>query len=263
MAGEDTSSSCSTPSEAHEATEQLGCVTVERHVPRVNCPEHIILVIDVCKEEGNTPYKLADGTKYSPMYMMKRALTLFLQNKHAIDSRHKFALVLLHESPVWLHDFTSNPKDIIAELDELEEAVTSGSHFDLSHLFSLIANQVSVPHCSNPAVAPPPYVIRTIMLYGRSQCLPQFLSGKTSFTNLNQSPHYFLDILYMHETPSDDNKCEGIFDLLCGLDESGWSYVLEVSRNATKLHNHCGSLLAHPLQRPTQKDVHYTLVASE
>lgn len=46
------------------------------------------------------------------------------------------------------------------------------------------------------------------MLYGRSQCLPQFLSGKTSFTNLSQSPHYFLDILYMHETPSDDNKCE-------------------------------------------------------
>lgn len=61
-----------------------------------------ILVIDVCKEEGNTPYKLADGTKYSPMYMMKRALTLFLQNKHAIDSRHKFALMLLHESPVWV-----------------------------------------------------------------------------------------------------------------------------------------------------------------
>ena len=55
---------------------------------------------------------------------------------------------------------------------------------------------------------------------------------------------------------------QGIFDLLCGLDESGWSYVLEVSRNATKLHNHCGSLLAHPLQRPSQKDINYTLTVA-
>lgn len=66
-----------------------------------------ILVIDVCKEEGNTPYKLADGTKYSPMYMVKRALTLFLQNKYAIDSRHKFALVILHDAPVWV-SFTAS-----------------------------------------------------------------------------------------------------------------------------------------------------------
>ncbi|XP_071541708.1 BRISC and BRCA1-A complex member 1-like isoform X1 [Panulirus ornatus] len=258
MAGEEGSSGETSPSEAHEVTEEYGNATVERHVPRVNCPEHIILVVDVCKEEGNTPYKLADGSKYSALYMVKRALTLFLQNKHAIDARHKFALVVLHESPIWLHDFTNNPREIIAELDELEDAVAT-SHCDLSLLFDLIAHQISLPQCSNPAVAPPPCIFRTVLLYGRSQCLPQFLGGKAMFTHLIQSPHFFLDMLYMHEAPSDENKCEGIFDLLCGLDESGWSYVLEVSRNATKLHNHCGTLLAHPLQRPTQKDIHYTL----
>lgn len=258
MSGEDGSSGRSSPSEAQEATEHLENVTIERHVPRINCPEHIILVVDVCKEEGNTPYKLADGTKFSALYMVKRALTLFLQNKHAIDIRHKFALVVLHESPIWLHDFTNNPKEIISELDDIDDALAT-SHCDLSLLFDLIAQQISLPSCSNPAVAPPPCVYRTILLYGRSQCLPQFLEGKGVFTHLIQSPHFFLDVLYMHEAPCDDNKCEGIFDILCGLDESGWSYVLEVSRNATKLHNHCGSLLAHPLQRPTQKDLRYTL----
>ncbi|KAK8729207.1 hypothetical protein OTU49_008675 [Cherax quadricarinatus] len=198
MSGEDGSSGRSSPSEAQEATEHLENVTIERHVPRINCPEHI------------------------------------------------------------LHDFTNNPKEIISELDDIDDALAT-SHCDLSLLFDLIAQQISLPSCSNPAVAPPPCVYRTILLYGRSQCLPQFLEGKGVFTHLIQSPHFFLDVLYMHEAPCDDNKCEGIFDILCGLDESGWSYVLEVSRNATKLHNHCGSLLAHPLQRPTQKDLRYTL----
>ena len=54
------------------------------------------------------------------------------------------------------------------------------------------------------------------MLYGRSQCLPQFLEGKTTFTKLSENPHFFLDILYLHETPGDDNKCEVSYEsLLC------------------------------------------------
>lgn len=262
METEEVSSTVSTPSEAHEAMEEFQRVLIERHIPKVNCPEHIILVVDVCKEEGNSPYRLADGTKHPSMYMVKRALTLFLLNKHSIDAQHRFALVALHESPIWMHDFTNNPRDIIVELEELEEAAAT-THCDMSSLFDLIEQQVTLPQCSNPAVFPPEFICRTILLYGRSQCLPQFLEGKTAFSKLNENPHFFLDILYMHETPSDDNKCEGIFDLLCGLDESGWSYVLEVSRNATKLHNHCGSLLAHPLQRPVQRDINYTLTVAE
>lgn len=56
---------------------------------------------------------------------------------------------------------------------------------------------------------------------------------------------------------------QGIFDLLCGLDEGGLSCVLEVSRNATKLHNHFGTLLAHPFQRPMQKYLRYTLTPKD
>lgn len=56
---------------------------------------------------------------------------------------------------------------------------------------------------------------------------------------------------------------QGIFDLLCGLDEGSSSYVLEVSRNATKLHNYFGTLLAHPFQRPIQKYLYYTLTSAD
>lgn len=248
--------------DVEKVVEKISNTTVEFRVPRVNCPEHIILVVDVCHEVGNTPYRLADGSKFSALYMVKRALTLFLQNKHAIDARHKFALVLLHNIPVWISDFTSDPQKIISDL-ELAEERPATTHCDLSLVFELIAHQISLPKCSNPSVVPPPYMYRTILIYGRSHCLPQFLHGKELFSHLIQSPHYVLDVLYTHESPSDNNKCEGIFDLLCGLDEGGWSYVLEVSRNATKLHNYFGTLLAHPFQRPVQKDLSYTLVPKD
>lgn len=252
----------STSKDVKEVVEKISNTTVEFLVPRINCPEHIILVVDVCREEGNTPYRLADGSKFSALYMVKRALTLFLQNKHTIDSRHKFALVVLHDIPVWISDFNSDPQKIISALEMVEEGPPI-SHCDLSMVFELIAHQISLPKCSNPSIVPPPYMYRTILIYGRSHCLPQFLHGKELFTHLTQSPHFVLDVLYTHESPSDDNKCEGIFDLLCGLDEGGWSYVLEVSRNATKLHNYFGTLLAHPFQRPIQKDLHYTLIKKD
>lgn len=48
----------------------------------------------------------------------------------------------------------------------------------------------------------------TVLIYGRSHCLPQFLQGKELFNYLTQSPHFVLDVLYTHEPPTDDNKCE-------------------------------------------------------
>ncbi|XP_050735166.1 BRISC and BRCA1-A complex member 1-like [Eriocheir sinensis] len=247
--------------EVQEVTEKINNTTVESLVPRVKCPEHIILVVDVCREEGNSTYRLADGSKFSALYMVKRALTLFVQNKHSIDSRHKFALVILQDIPIWIQDFTSDPQKIISYIEEMEEA-PAPSHCDLSSVFELIALQITLPKCSSTSTVPP-YIYRTILIYGRSHCLPQFLQGKELFNYLTQSPHFVLDVLYTHEPPTDDNKCEGIFDLLCGLDEGGLSYVLEVSRNATKLHNYFGTLLAHPFQRPIQKYLHYTLTPKD
>ncbi|KAG0711975.1 BRISC and BRCA1-A complex member 1 [Chionoecetes opilio] len=262
MSGEEEEHAEDTSCEAvKDVVKKISSTTVECLRPKINIPEHIILVVDVSHEEGNTPFRLADGSKYCALYMVKRALTLFLQNKHTIDQRHKFALVAMHDIPVWIHDFTNDPQQIISDLEMVDEGPPI-SHCDLSLMFELIAHQISLPKSSNPAIIPP-YIYRTILIYGRSHCLPQFLQGKELFSHLTQSPHFVLDVLYTHEQPSDDNKCEGIFDLLCGLDESGWSYVLEVSRNATKLHNYFGTLLAHPFQRPIQKDVHYALLPKQ
>ena len=39
--------------------------------------------------------------------------------------------------------------------------------------------------------------------------------------------------------------------------------MLEVSRSTTRLFDHMATLLAHPLQRPKQRDTHYLLTARE
>lgn len=49
MAGEEGSSGEASPSEAIEVTEEYANVTVERHVPRVNCPEHIVSTVAMNK----------------------------------------------------------------------------------------------------------------------------------------------------------------------------------------------------------------------
>lgn len=69
-----------------------------------------------------------------------------------------------------------------------------------------------------------------------------------------------MDALYVHEPPSEENKCEEIFNSICDLDEKGLSYIFEAARNPTKLYDQMAQLLAHPLQRPVQRDVAYRLL---
>ncbi|KAL7647245.1 UNVERIFIED_CONTAM: hypothetical protein RMT77_002503 [Armadillidium vulgare] len=247
-----------------KAVNGLEKANLERRVPRVNCKERIVFIVDLCKEENSTLFHLSEGSSYTYLYIIKRVLALFLFNKKAINPLHTFSLVILQETPVWVVDFTSNPKDILNELESLEEISSSSSSFDLSELFGLIKSRITLPsESSDLTVTPPPYIIRAIFIYGRSLCVPQFLNGKESYSELMTSPYFFLDILYVHEPPDDSTKCEGIFDLLCDLDSTGWNYILEVGRNATKLHNLGSILLAHPLQRPSQKDAHHTLATKE
>jgi hypothetical protein len=54
-------------------------------------------------------------------------------------------------------------------------------------------------------------------------------------------------ILCIHEDPSEASKCEEIFSVLDDLDDSGFSYVLDIHRNATKLHGNMAKLLGHSL----------------
>lgn len=50
------------------------------------------------------------------------------------------------------------------------------------------------------------------------------------FQNLiSGSPCFFMDIIYLHEPPSEENQSEEIYQELCDLDTRGFSHVFDVS----------------------------------
>ncbi|KAG0430313.1 hypothetical protein HPB47_022802 [Ixodes persulcatus] len=95
--------------------------SAERNMPKTNCPERIVICIDISSEMEDLPFTFSDGSKHSPLFMVKRVVELFVHNKHKIDKRHEFALVVFHEVPLWIKNFTSDPKDISNFLDDLNE----------------------------------------------------------------------------------------------------------------------------------------------
>lgn len=234
---------------------------VQRIAPQINCQEKIIICLDLSSEMDEVPFKLGDGSIYSPLYMAKRVVEMFVRSKSRLDPKHEYALVSLNDTGVWLSDYTNDPKEISHVLEEME--TNPCRTLDLSSLFELIEEKIDLPTIINPEIIPPPYVVRMIMVYGRSHCIPTFLKDKQALKRLLQSHYFFLDVFYIHIPPNEGNRCEDIFDALCELDEKGTSYIVEVSRNPTKLHDSMAKLLAHPLQRPLQREVVYRLSPPE
>lgn len=233
-----------------------------RNLPTLNVPERIVLCIDLAQDPDYTPFKLGHGSKYSPLFMVKRVVEIFMYSKNIMSLEHEFALVVLQaDSARWLGTFTNNPRDIISLLEDMNETKPKET-FNLSTLFDVIAKNVKVPPVAVNDLAmclSPAYVLRVILLYSRSFCIPEFKYGRDTFNMLTSSPYFTLDLLYIHEQPTEHNKCEEIFNVLDALDEKGFSYVFDVPRNATKLHDNMAKLLAHPLQRPLQKLAQYKL----
>ncbi|XP_012152948.1 BRISC and BRCA1-A complex member 1 [Megachile rotundata] len=139
-----------------------------------------------------------------------------------------------------------------------EEEKEDEKSYDLGQLFDKIEQKLLLSARKGDTIVPK-YVTRVILLYSRSTSIPKFDSSKVSLDNLTKNPYFFVDVLYVHEPPCSKNLCEEIYSEIARLDTKNVSYILEVGRNAAKLHDNMAKLLAHPLQRPQQKDVCYAI----
>lgn len=242
-----------------ELQEQVMANFQKPNVPNINVPEKIILCLDVCYDNHKSLYRLGDGTTFTPVNMMKRVLDFFLHSKNAINKKTEFAVIVLKDTePTWLQNFTSNLKDVINTIDFITPEVCDSETFDFKKLFQLIKQKVEIPEYKDgECIQPPSYVVRMIVMYGRSSCIPTIPQDDVYFTFLKKQLYFYIDILLAHEEECSLYKCEDIYDALQDLD-NGYSYVYEVSRNATKIHDCIAKLLAHPLQRPLQKNTDYT-----
>ncbi|KZC09030.1 BRISC and BRCA1-A complex member 1 [Dufourea novaeangliae] len=194
-----------------------------RNLSGINLPEKILFVIDTVRETNCTPFKLSTGAKYMPLFMMKRVVENFVCIKSTIQRKHEYAIMTLNgDSANWICDFTNNTKNIVDHLDAIDEDFQEEERnaYDLGQLFEKIQSKLPMPPKKHSTLIPT-FITRVILMYSRSNSIPKFDTTK--------------------------------------LDTANYSYILEVGKNAAKLHDNMAKLLAHPLQRPSQKDVCYTI----
>ncbi|XP_020896474.1 BRISC and BRCA1-A complex member 1 [Exaiptasia diaphana] len=231
-----------------------------RRVPRVNCPEKIILCVDLSPEMNEASFHSRTAPERTAYQFVRKASQMFVKNKAYLNPSHEYGIIVLEDEASWYQQFESNPDTVCTVLDHLtpNEQETKET-FDMESLFQAIQGRIVLPELEDPHL-PPPYVVRVILVYGRSLCSPVISShGNQILRSLMQSPYFFFDVLYVHQLPSENNRCESIYDTFCELDEDEVGYMLEVSRSTTRLFDHMAALLAHPLQRPIQRDTYYML----
>ncbi|XP_046963091.1 BRISC and BRCA1-A complex member 1-like isoform X2 [Vanessa cardui] len=229
------------------------------NLPNVNVPEKIIICLDVCYDDPSSLFRLGDGTTYTSINMLKRVLDFFIHSKNAINKRTEFALVVLKDTvPYFVQNFTNNLKDILSAIDYVNAEESKSESFDFQKLFEILKQEVEIPdYKQSDCIIPPPYVVRMIVLFARSNCIPVISQEDPYFNFLKKQLYFYIDILLAHEEDCALYKCAEVYDSLQDLD-NGYSYVFEVSKNATKIHDCIAKLLAHPLQRPLQKNTDYT-----
>nr|AAH05692.1 RIKEN cDNA 5430437P03 gene [Mus musculus] len=238
---------------------------VQIRTPRVNCPEKVIICLDLSEEMSVPKLESFNGSRTNALNVSQKMVEMFVRTKHKIDKSHEFALVVVNDDSAWLSGLTSDPRELCSCLYDLETA--SCSTFNLEGLFSLIQQKTELPVTENVQTIPPPYVVRTILVYSRPPCQPQF-SLTEPMKKMFQCPYFFFDIVYIHngtEEKEEDMSWKDMFAFMGSLDTKGASYKYEVALAgpALELHNCMAKLLAHPLQRPCQTHSSYSLLEED
>ncbi|KAM4883783.1 BRISC and BRCA1-A complex member 1 isoform 2-T2 [Sylvia borin] len=229
--------------------------------PRVNCPEKVILCLDLAEEMALPKLESFNGARSNALTVAQKMIEMFVRTKHKIDKSHEFALVVVNNDATWLSGFTSDPREVCSCLYDLDTVMCQS--FNLDGLFNLIQQKIELPVTDNVQTIPPPYVVRTILVFGRPGCQPHFCGG--DHVKLLQCPYFFFDVVYIHnglDEKEDESSWKDMFGFFGSLDTKGTNYKYEVALAgpALELHNCMAKLLAHPLQRPCQSHAAYALL---
>jgi len=226
--------------------------------PSVNCPEKIVICLDISAEMESTLFSSRAGNKFTSLELAKRSIKMFVMHKSQMNPDHEFALIGCHSGAVLLQKMTKRVKNLFNSLEDCEMSSQSTEPLSMTEVFETINENVALPEPVDDVQAfPPPFIVRLLLVYGRSHSVPEALHSQAQ-KDLESSPYFFTDVLYIHEAPSEDNCCEEVFKALCELDHREMAYIFNVTRY-TPILNCAAKLLAHPLQRPRQNDASYKI----
>ncbi|KAL2090334.1 hypothetical protein ACEWY4_015022 [Coilia grayii] len=233
--------------------------------PRVNCPEKVIICLDLSEEMSLQKLESFNGSKTNALNISQKMIEMFVRTKHKIDKRHEFALVVVNDDALWLSGFTSDPRELCSCLYDLETNMCES--FNLEDLLNVILQKIELPLMENVQTIPPPFVVRTILIYSRHAAQLQF-NPSDAVSKMLQSPYFFFDVVYLHngaDEQGEESSWRDISASFSNLDSKGMCYSFEVSLSgpALELHNCMAKLLSHPLQRPSQSQASYSLLEDE
>uniref|UniRef100_A0A8C4ZCK2 BRISC and BRCA1-A complex member 1 n=1 Tax=Gadus morhua TaxID=8049 RepID=A0A8C4ZCK2_GADMO len=231
--------------------------------PRANCPEKVIICLDLSEEMSLQKLESFNGSKTNALNISQKMIEMFVRTKHKIDKRHEFALVVVNDDALWLSGFTSDPRELCSCLYDLDTNVCES--FNLEDLLNVIRQKIELPIMDNVQTIPPPFVVRALLLYSR-QVGQMLFSPSEAVSKMLQSPYFFLDVVYLHNGAEDsDSSWRDNYRTFCDLDARGLCYRFEVSLSgpAIELHNCMAKLLSHPLQRPYQNHASYSLLEGD
>ncbi|NWS07466.1 BABA1 protein, partial [Motacilla alba] len=216
-----------------------------------------IICLDLAEEMAVPKLESFNGCRSNALTVAQKMIEMFVRTKHKIDKSHEFALVVVNNDATWLSGFTSDPREVCSCLYDLDTVVCQS--------FSILPQQkVELPVTDNVQTIPPPFVVRTILVFGRPRCQPHFCGGE-HVKKLLQCPYFFFDVVYIHnglDEKEDEGSWKDMFGFFGSLDTKGTNYKYEVALAgpALELHNCMAKLLAHPLQRPCQSHACYGLL---
>ncbi|KQK77385.1 BRISC and BRCA1-A complex member 1 isoform X6 [Amazona aestiva] len=96
---------------------------VQVKTPRVNCPEKVIICLDLAEEMALPKLESFNGSKTNALNISQKMIEMFVRTKHKIDKCHEFALVVVNNDATWLSGFTSDPREVCSCLYDLETVV--------------------------------------------------------------------------------------------------------------------------------------------
>ncbi|NXK43315.1 BABA1 protein, partial [Piprites chloris] len=229
-----------------------------------------IICLDLAEEMAVPKLESFNGSKTNGGGGSQKMIEMFVRTKHKIGGGDEFALVVVNNDATWLSGFTSDPREVcscrgggetvVCKSFSIRPPVGGGGG-------SLGQQKIELPVTENVQTIPPPYVVRTILVFGRPGCQPQF-SMSEHMKKMLQCPYFFFDVVYIHnglEEKEEETSWKEMYGFFSSLDTKGTNYKYEVPLTgpAVELHNCMAKLLAHPLQRPFQSHAAYGLLEED
>jgi hypothetical protein len=227
----------------------------DEQVVQKSCPEKIIFCIDLSDELDKT-FLLSRDKSYSLRTIWRNCVELFVYNKHLLSPDHQYGVIVLRDAAIWSLNFTEDPEAVCKHMSDVISTGDVYPSFDITSLYSTIVENVKLPDedCQDP-----PFIVRTIFLYGRSYSMPIYKANLDAYEKLMRCPHFFFDVFYAHEVPSPKNECQSTFEVLADICPKKTAMVLDVSKNVTRMFDHMSKLLSHPLLRCPQEQQDFSL----